>query len=557
MQDLKKCMLEMSLVGMIRDDLKRSDGMQFEVKIGDELVAKWFEPKSMSSQHGLIKKIRFPFKFRFLNSKISIEVNPIPDERSLNQMTEQELMVQDYTIYHTIFDFNQVLKNLQVLTPAYQVPDIEEQQNILSNTSQSQRIQAQQEVMEIKQILLGKQDQGQTDMQVVDRKMEIVDEVNPYITIPRKHVNFYSQEMQAIAKGMLLGPMISESYSSLIDTLNQGQLQVVPIIAVDFSLANLTFLDDQCLHSTKSDKPNDYKDILKMICESYSNILNIPIFGYSAKTTKNADKAASFFPITQDLRNPFVTNDPELIDESYTKCLKSLELATPINLLPVFSLVKKLGQNVRKIIDENNGRIDCFYVLYILSPGLIDDLPDLLETLDCSWDGLPIQIHLINLSTTNIMSEDLDTIKFQDFTMKYNLQQSCWMQFNVHFYDRIKSKYGHRPDQALSQLKETAIESVPKEIETYLFLNQLKANKFAFKGEAVQQSLLNLINLLEEKNQLLFQQAKELGIDKQLVEKMMHQQKFFEWNIEVLQGLLSNQNSSENDNERQNRKQII
>lgn len=67
---------------------------------------------------------------------------------------------------------------------------------------------------------------------------------------------------------------------------------------------------------------------------------------------------------------------------------------------------------MKKIVEENNGRIDCFYVLYILSPGLIDDLPDLLETLDSSWDGLPLQIHLINLSTTNIISEDLDTIKF-------------------------------------------------------------------------------------------------------------------------------------------------
>lgn len=46
MTDLKKCMLELSLVGLIKDDLRRSDGMQFEVKIGEELVAKWFEPKS-------------------------------------------------------------------------------------------------------------------------------------------------------------------------------------------------------------------------------------------------------------------------------------------------------------------------------------------------------------------------------------------------------------------------------------------------------------------------------------------------------------------------------
>jgi len=31
----KKCMIEISLVGYIKDDLKLSDGLQYDVKIGD------------------------------------------------------------------------------------------------------------------------------------------------------------------------------------------------------------------------------------------------------------------------------------------------------------------------------------------------------------------------------------------------------------------------------------------------------------------------------------------------------------------------------------------
>ena len=69
----------------------------------------------------------------------------------------------------------------------------------------------------------------------------------------------------------------------------------------------------------------------------------------------------------------------------------------------------------------NGGKIETFYVLYILSAGLIDDLTELLDQIDEQWEGLPIQVHLINLSATNIITDDLDTIKFQDFTMKYNL----------------------------------------------------------------------------------------------------------------------------------------
>lgn len=57
-------------------------------------------------------------------------------------------------------------------------------------------------------------------------------------------------------------------------------------------------------------------------------------------------------------------------------------------------------------------RLDTFYVVYILSAGLIDDLPDLLSSIDPLYESLPIQFHLINLSTRNIITEDLDTTKF-------------------------------------------------------------------------------------------------------------------------------------------------
>lgn len=42
--------------------------------------------------------------------------------------------------------------------------------------------------------------------------------------------------------------------------------------------------------------------------------------------------------------------------------------------------------------------MDNFFVIYILSSGLIDDLVDLLTLLDDSWDTLPVQFHVINLS---------------------------------------------------------------------------------------------------------------------------------------------------------------
>ena len=72
------------------------------------------------------------------------------------------------------------------------------------------------------------------------------------------------------------------------------------------------------------------------------------MFGYSAKTSPNANKAAPIFPISKDLRNPFITNHDEIIDECYTNCLKELELSTPIHLTPMFTFLKQLGEKTRQ-----------------------------------------------------------------------------------------------------------------------------------------------------------------------------------------------------------------
>jgi hypothetical protein len=39
---------------------------------------------------------------------------------------------------------------------------------------------------------------------------------------------------------------------------------------------------------------------------------------------------------------------------------------------------------------EGKNKLEAFYVVYILSSGLIDDLADVLKILDTSWDSLPI-----------------------------------------------------------------------------------------------------------------------------------------------------------------------
>jgi hypothetical protein len=87
-------------------------------------------------------------------------------------------------------------------------------------------------------------------------------------------------------------------------------------------MGNLTFEEDLSLHNADSTKPNNYRDIMHMICESYKNITNLAIFGFGAKTSNQCKKSTAIFPLTRSIRNPFIPNYIDSIDEVYSSCLK-------------------------------------------------------------------------------------------------------------------------------------------------------------------------------------------------------------------------------------------
>lgn len=49
-------------------------------------------------------------------------------------------------------------------------------------------------------------------------------------------------------------------------------INIVPIIAIDYSLSNLTFDDQKCIHSLKKGANNDYLTVIQHITNAYQNI---------------------------------------------------------------------------------------------------------------------------------------------------------------------------------------------------------------------------------------------------------------------------------------------
>lgn len=63
-------------------------------------------------------------------------------------------------------------------------------------------------------------------------------------------------------------------------------LNIVPIVGIDFSLANLTFEDAQhCIHTIREGLPNDYVDGMAAVNKAYFYFSRFAmIYGFGAST---------------------------------------------------------------------------------------------------------------------------------------------------------------------------------------------------------------------------------------------------------------------------------
>lgn len=119
-----------------------------------------------------------------------------------------------------------------------------------------------------------------------------------------------------------------------MDLYQKMSMNIVPIIAVDFSLANLTFDETQyCIHTLKENAPNDYLDAISaavMAFEKFSRHY-VPI-GFGAKTIKDklVDEAptCNLFSMTGDIKK--MDTDKDDLRRCYERSIKTVQLSLPV-----------------------------------------------------------------------------------------------------------------------------------------------------------------------------------------------------------------------------------
>lgn len=87
-------------------------------------------------------------------------------------------------------------------------------------------------------------------------------------------------------------------------------LEIVPLIAIDFSLSNLTFDDRKCIHTVNEDNLNEYRDILIAISKAFRQISPSSLFyGFGANSVAKKTEVSDLFVGTGDMLNPIVMTD--------------------------------------------------------------------------------------------------------------------------------------------------------------------------------------------------------------------------------------------------------
>jgi Zn-dependent M28 family amino/carboxypeptidase len=74
-------------------------------------------------------------------------------------------------------------------------------------------------------------------------------------------------------------------YFTFLDMVHKNHLNVVPIIGIDFSMANLTMDDASILHTLKPGARNDYVEAIRATEQAFKNYSNFRLaYGFGART---------------------------------------------------------------------------------------------------------------------------------------------------------------------------------------------------------------------------------------------------------------------------------
>uniref|UniRef100_A0A7S3N8N0 Copine C-terminal domain-containing protein n=1 Tax=Euplotes harpa TaxID=151035 RepID=A0A7S3N8N0_9SPIT len=262
---------------------------------------------------------------------------------------------------------------------------------------------------------------------------------------------------------LLIGDSTLKPVFSFLDYKINLDINIVPVVAIDYSLSNLSFANKRHLiHTLKTDEDNDYISVLRHIMKVYGDLTSFMMgFGMGGKTYPKQHLASDIFALSGNMFNP-VFNKEELV-EKYGEVFSKISVSTPINYSPVCEIVADYARYEKENYEARN-----FYSLIYITPGLIDDYEKTLSTIK-EMIGLPMCVTVVKLYNDQL-NDTNDTLSLAE-----DLKTSSELSDLYRYIDYQKFKEG----KALREFEVELIRQVPLNVQRYFAAN----NTFAFDLE--------------------------------------------------------------------------
>ncbi|PSN50087.1 Copine-8 [Blattella germanica] len=154
----------------------------------------------------------------------------------------------------------------------------------------------------------------------------------------------------------------------------KGGTQLHCSIAIDFTGSNGNPTQPNSLHFI-SNVPNAYEQAIQAvggIIQDYDTDKLFPVLGFGARIPPDGQVSHEFF-VNMNPTNPYCAGVPGVLD-AYRNCIRLVQLYGPTNFSPVIHHVARFA---RSYTDGSS-----YFILLILTDGVITDMPQTIEVLD-------------------------------------------------------------------------------------------------------------------------------------------------------------------------------
>lgn len=286
-------------------------------------------------------------------------------------------------------------------------------------------------------------------------------------------------------------------YYTFFDLHLKNKLNIVPIIAVDFSLANLTFEEgNMCIHTLKPGSPNDYIDALNAVQDAMRSFIRFSMcYGMGARTQPGEGPACNLISMTGDFEDPFVNTADELIN-CYAGTIKTVRLALPVNFMNIIKFVCDLAQHEYGTVSDVT-QIRNYYKLVILMAGVIDDFQDSLNEI-LRAANLPISVTIVKIGANAQDNDSMLLMKKSDEAFA----ESERVFINLFEFERYK--HSHEEYNALlkQKFKFDIMSDLPSQIEKFFELQHFDLDISANLIDSPKQTVISVTGSIAESSEL-------------------------------------------------------